>query len=150
MISRREILQALTTHARFLLALPFASLFSSCVGTPFAHTTTEPSKGEDMNQDSFPGTLDPYRLPRHVVPIRYDLRLEPDLPAATFSGQETITLTIHRPTADIVLNAIEIDIVSAQIEGGSGSTMQATITLDASLQRCHLTFTELLSPGTWR
>jgi puromycin-sensitive aminopeptidase len=150
MISRREILQALTTHARLLLALPLVSLVSSCLEIPFAHTTTKQSKGEDMNQDSFPNPLDPYRLPRHVVPMRYDLRLEPDLPGAKFSGQEIITLAIHRPTADIVLNALEIDIVSAQIEGGSGSTMQARITLDASLERCHLTFTELLSPGTWR
>ena len=150
MISRRHILQALTTHARLLLALPLAPLFSSCLGTPFAQTMTEQSKGEDMNQDSSPRTLDPYRLPRHVVPMRYDLRLEPDLSGAKFSGQETITLTIHQPTADIVLNAIELDIVSAQIEGDSGPIVQATIALDASLERCHLTFTELLSPGTWR
>ena len=150
MISRRETLQVLTTHARLLLALPLVPLFSSCLGSPFAHTTTEQSKGEDMNQDPSPSTLDPYRLPRHVVPIRYDLRLEPDLPGATFSGQETITLTIHQPTSAIVLNAIELDIVSAQIEGGSGPMRQATIALDASLERCHFTFTEPLSPGTWR
>ena len=103
-----------------------------------------------MNQDPSPSTLDPYRLPRHVVPIRYDLRLEPDLPGATFSGQETITLTIHQPTSAIVLNAIELDIVSAQIEGDSGPMRQATIALDASLERCHFTFTEPLLPGTWR
>ncbi len=84
-----------------------------------------------MNQDSSPGTLDPYRLPRHVVPIRYDLRLEPDLTAASFAGQETITLTVHQPTSEIVLNAIELDITSAQIEGDSGPARQATITLDA-------------------
>jgi puromycin-sensitive aminopeptidase len=150
MISRRETLQALTTHARLLLALPLAPLFSSCLRTPSAHTTTEQLKGEDMNQDPSPSTLDPYRLPRHVVPIRYDLRLEPDLPAAKFSGQETITLTIHRPTADIVLNAIELDIVSAQIEGDSGPIMQAAIALNASLERCTFTFSRPLMPGTWK
>ncbi|MEK6762971.1 MAG: M1 family metallopeptidase [Nitrospirota bacterium] len=150
MISRRETLQALTTHARLLLALPLAPLFSSCLWTSSAHTTTDQSKGKDMNQDSSPSTFDPYRLPRHVVPMRYDLRLEPDLPGATFSGQETITLTIHQPTSAIVLNAIELDIVSAQIEGDSGPMMQATIALDESLERCHFTFTEPLLPGTWR
>ena len=150
MISRRETLQALTTHARLLLALPLAPLFSSCLRTPSAQTTTDQSKGEDMNQDSFPGTLDPYRLPRHVVPIRYDLRLEPDLPGATFSGQETITLTIHQSTPAIVLNAIELDIVSAHIEGDSGPIVQAMIALDASLERCTLTFSRPLMPGTWK
>jgi puromycin-sensitive aminopeptidase len=103
-----------------------------------------------MNQDSSPGTVDPYRLPRHVVPIRYELRLEPDLPASSFAGQETITLTVHQPTSEIVLNAIELDITSAKIEGDSGPARQATLALDTSLQRCHLTFTTPLSPGIWK
>ena len=36
--------------------------------------------------------MDPYRLPR-FVPSRYDLRLAPDLAAATFAGgpHETVT-----------------------------------------------------------
>jgi puromycin-sensitive aminopeptidase len=76
--------------------------------------------------------------------------LEPDLAAARFAGQETITLRIHRPTSDIVLNTIELDIASAQIEGVTGLARQATITLDASRQRCHLTFTEPLAPGLWK
>ncbi|MBK5280638.1 MAG: M1 family metallopeptidase [Nitrospiraceae bacterium] len=103
-----------------------------------------------MNQDSSPGTLDPYRLPRHVVPLRYDLRLEPDLTAARFAGEQTITLTVHQPTSEIVLNAIELEITSAQIEGDSTPVNQATITLDATLERCHLTFTTPLSPGIWK
>ncbi|MEO8341547.1 MAG: M1 family metallopeptidase, partial [Nitrospirota bacterium] len=103
-----------------------------------------------MNQKLSSVTLDPYRLPRHVVPIRYDLRLEPDLTVARFAGQETVTLTVLQPTSDVVLNAIELDITSAQIEGDSGVMMQATMALDASLQRCYLTFTTPLSPGTWR
>ena len=103
-----------------------------------------------MDQDSSTGTHDPYRLPRHVVPIRYDLRLEPNLTAASFAGQETITLTVHQSTSEIVLNAIELDISSAQIEGDSGPARQATIALDTSLQRCHLTFTTPLPPGTWK
>jgi len=149
-ISRRQTLQALVKHVRLLVAIPFTQSFSSCPQTLFAQATTEQPKGDTMNQTSSPGTLDPYRLPRHVVPTRYDLRLEPDLTAASFSGQETITLTILQPTSEIVLNAIELDITSAQIEGVSGSARQATIALDALLQRCHFTFTTPLSPGTWR
>lgn len=103
-----------------------------------------------MNQDSSPGPLDPYRLPRQVIPTRYDLRLEPDLTDATFAGQETITLRISQPTSDIILNAIELDILSAQIEGDSGQARQATVVLDEPLQRCRLTFTQPLSVGTWR
>lgn len=102
-----------------------------------------------MNQNAFPNTLDPYRLPRQIVPTRYDLRLEPDLTNASFAGQETIALTISQATSEIVLNAIELDITLAQVQGASGPVRQATIALDTVLQRCHLTFTTPLLPGTW-
>src|SRR6267143_1589421 len=149
-LSRRQTLQALIKHVRFLLAIPLTSFLSSCRNSTFVQAATERPKGENMNQASTPGTLDPYRLPRHVVPIRYDLRLEPDLTAARFAGQETITLTVLQPTSELVLNAIELDITSAQIEGNSGPARQATMALDALLERCHLTFTAPLSPGTWK
>jgi len=149
-LSRRQTIQILSKHVRFILALPLAPFFSSCLQSPFAQSMTERPKGETMNQASSPGVLDPYRLPRHVVPIRYDLRLEPDLTSASFAGQETITVRVHRPTSDIVLNAIELDISSATIEGESGSARKAAIVLDGTLQRCHLTFTEPVTAGNWR
>lgn len=149
-ISRRQTLQALIKHVLFLLTIPLTSFLSSCLNSSFMRATVKRPNGENMNQASSPGTLDPYRLPRHVVPIRYDLRLEPDLPASSFAGQEVITLKVHQPTSEIVLNAIELDITSAKIEGDSGPARQATITLDAALQRCYLIFTKPLSPGTWK
>lgn len=103
-----------------------------------------------MNQDSSPDPLDPYRLPRQVLPTRYELRLEPDLIQATFAGQETITLTVSQPTSDICLNAIELDIISATIAGASGQAQEATIALDEPLQRCRVTFATALSPGIWK
>ena len=51
--------------------------------------------------------MDPYRLPRTVVPSRYDLRLEPDLAAATFAGRVEIAVDVHEPVEEIVLNAAE-------------------------------------------
>jgi puromycin-sensitive aminopeptidase len=150
LISRRQTLQALFTHARFLLVIPLTAFLSPCLNSSFAQAATKRPKGKTMNQASSSGTVDPYRLPRHVVPVRYDLRLEPDLVAANFSGQETITLTIYQATSDIVFNAIELDIVSAQIEGDTGTTSQATITLNNALERCYLTFATPLLPGTWK
>jgi puromycin-sensitive aminopeptidase len=147
-ISRRQTLQILSQHIRFLLAIPFVPLLSSCRNSGFLQPATIRLKGDNMNQISSPDSLDPYRLPRHVVPTRYDLRLEPDLTDARFAGEETITLAIHRATSEIVLNAIDLDIASAQVEEESGPPRRATITLDEALQRCHLTFAELLQPGT--
>ncbi|HEX6824707.1 MAG TPA: hypothetical protein VF077_00210, partial [Nitrospiraceae bacterium] len=149
-ISRRQTLQNLVKHGRFILAIPLTPFISSWFQLSFSQAAAEQPKGEMMNKSSSRDTLDPYRLPKYVVPTRYDLRLEPDLTAGRFAGQETITLTIHHSISEIILNAIELDIMSAQIAGDSGSSKQATIALDAALERCLLTFATPLSPGTWR
>jgi len=47
--------------------------------------------------------MDPYRLPRHILPTRYDIRLEPDLTAETFDGDVTISLRVLHP-ADLAIN----------------------------------------------
>jgi puromycin-sensitive aminopeptidase len=94
--------------------------------------------------------MDPYRLPRHVVPTRYDLRLEPDLKSFTFRGEETVTLTVLEATREILLNAIELSIDRAEVVGDSGRPLPAAVALDEATERCRLTFAESLAPGTWR
>ena len=68
--------------------------------------------------------LDPYRLPRHARPTRYDVTLEPDLAAAMFSGQ--VVIPDHRHDTDdytfadrgeLVLNAAELDIEQCLVDG---------------------------------
>jgi puromycin-sensitive aminopeptidase len=94
--------------------------------------------------------MDPYRLPRHVVPTRYDLRLEPDLKSFTFRGEETVTLTVLEATREILLNAIELSIDRAEVVGDSRRPLAAAVALDEATERCRLTFAESLAPGTWR
>ena len=92
---------------------------------------------------------DAFRLPRHILPARYDLRLEPDLSAATFAGHETITVAVSRPANEIILNAVELDITSATIDNGKGLSHCAAITLDKPAERCRLTFPAAIPTGTW-
>ena len=40
----------------------------------------------------------PYRLPRSVIPTRYELGLEPDLDAATFRGSEAVSIDVIEET----------------------------------------------------
>jgi aminopeptidase N len=98
----------------------------------------------------------PHRLPRTVVPRRYDLTLAPDLDAATFAGHETVAVEVAEPTAEIVLNAADLEIDEAVAlpgdgeEGDDGVALVATVSLDAGAERATLSFPEPLPPGPAR
>ena len=78
----------------------------------------------------------PYRLPRHVVPRRYDVVLTPDLPAATFGGTVRIELDVQEPTDRLVLNAIELEIGEIDVTDGSGRALtEQGSTLDEPTER---------------
>jgi puromycin-sensitive aminopeptidase len=89
-----------------------------------------------------------YRLPANVTPERYDLTLTPDLKAFTFEGSEIVAITVHEATADVVLNALELEIESAVAER-SGKSLIAQIELEPARERARLRFGEALEPGSW-
>ncbi len=88
----------------------------------------------------------PHRLPRTVVPRRYDLTLEPDLVGATFTGTESVEVEVVEPTSEVVLNAvdIEIDEATADVDGDS---LVASVALDDKAERATLTFDRALPAG---
>ncbi|MDH5223426.1 MAG: M1 family metallopeptidase [Actinomycetota bacterium] len=93
---------------------------------------------------------DRYRLPRTVVPSRYDLVLEPDLEAATFSGTVDISVEVHERVTQVVLNALDLAIDGATVHGANGTSLGVTeISLDDDLQRATLTLEEAADPGSW-
>src|SRR3546814_13004190 len=71
----------------------------------------------------------PYRLPRTVVPRRYDLRLVPDLPSASFTGDVDIAVTVVSSTNEVVLNAIELEVDEAWVTTADGRQPGAAVTL---------------------
>jgi puromycin-sensitive aminopeptidase len=94
--------------------------------------------------------VDPYRLPRTVVPTRYDLRLEPDLVAHTFTGEETIAVTVHETTTEVILNTAELAIVEVAAEGPAGERMRGVASTEEEAERSRLVFERPLGPGAWR
>jgi puromycin-sensitive aminopeptidase len=91
-----------------------------------------------------------YRLPTTVVPKRYDLRLEPDLAAATFSGEAVITVDVETTLTEITLNAAELLIQSASVAREGGVPVHGAIALDAAAERARLVFPAAIAPGEWR
>jgi puromycin-sensitive aminopeptidase len=91
-----------------------------------------------------------YRLPSTVVPSRYEIRLEPDLPSGTFAGDETVEVTVQEPVSEIVLNAAELAIQEVSIQDSRGALLRGTATLEEETERVRLRFPEMLGPGPWR
>ena len=96
-------------------------------------------------------TLDPYRLPRTVLPSRYDLTLEPNLERATFTGTVAIDVEVTDTVDAIWLNAAELAITSAAIEDAAGSqTPISDITLLADQERLRLGLAQVIPSGQYR
>jgi puromycin-sensitive aminopeptidase len=94
--------------------------------------------------------VDPYRLPRSVVPGRYDIRLEPDLTTLTFRGEETVAVSVEESVREILVNAVELAIDEALVVDARGREQRATVTLDETAERCRLAFAEPLATGAGR
>ncbi len=62
----------------------------------------------------------PGKLPKHVVPMDYAIRITPDFKKFTFTGSETIKLDVRKPIREIVLNALEIEVASAAVDDKAG------------------------------
>ena len=82
----------------------------------------------------------PHRLPRTVLPRRYALSLSPDLGAASFTGTVTVECEAVDASDEVVLNAKELEIHSASVNGTS-----APFSLHEETER--LVVTAAVTPG---
>ncbi len=87
----------------------------------------------------------PGKLPKQVVPQEYAVRITPDFKKFTFAGSETIKLDVRKPVREIVLNALEIAVASAAIDGKA--LAKSAIKLDPKEQTLTLSLPAELSVG---
>jgi aminopeptidase N len=85
----------------------------------------------------------PGRLPAGVLPLSYDIMVEPDATKLTFTGSETIAIQVAVPTKTIILNAADITISSVKLDG----TVSATVTANADAQTATFTFATPVKAG---
>src|SRR6476646_8628267 len=92
------------------------------------------------------GSLQAQRLPTTVRPQHYALTLTPDLNAATFTGSETIDVTLAEPANSITLNAHDLNFHSVAIEA-AGIKQTATVSVDKEKLQATFTVPDKLSSG---
>jgi puromycin-sensitive aminopeptidase len=86
-------------------------------------------------------------LPATVRPTKYDLTLSPDLVACTFTGEETVDIEVRQSTAQIVLNAAELEIHEAYLLRNGQRLPAERIDVDAEAETATLTFARPLPTG---
>ena len=89
----------------------------------------------------------PGRLPPDVVPVHYDMRVDPDAAHLVFSGSETITISVLRPTRTIVMNAADVTVGKALLDGRSAPTR---ISFDSKDETVSFAFARPIAAGTHR
>jgi len=91
--------------------------------------------------DSAPG-----RLPKSVVPTRYAVELRPDLDKRLLPGSETVEIDVREATDRIVLNALEVTVETAELDGNRS----ARIAADPKSETVTLTFAQPIAVGPHR
>jgi aminopeptidase N len=59
----------------------------------------------------------PGKLPKQVRPTDYAIWIKPDIEKLTFSGRETVKLNVEQATSELVLNAADLTVSEAQLDG---------------------------------
>ncbi len=86
------------------------------------------------------------RLPGGVIPENYAIEVQPDAANLTFSGREIITLRVTKTSQTLTLNAVDLAISNAAIDGVG----PAQITLKPEAQTVTLKFAKPLTPARYK
>jgi aminopeptidase N len=88
------------------------------------------------------------RLSKDVIPVEYTITLKPDLEAHVFEGEETITLSVIKPTKTITLHSKDLEIIFAECKKSNIAVPIAKTTYDEKAETVTFHFTKSLVKGT--
>jgi aminopeptidase N len=87
----------------------------------------------------------PGKLPKEVIPSEYAIRIVPNLDNFTFAGSENVKLKVQNPVRQLVLNALELKIEAASVDGKE--LPASAIKTDNEKELLTLTFPSELAAG---
>jgi aminopeptidase N len=87
----------------------------------------------------------PGKLPKEVVPAEYSIRVVPNIDKLTFTGTETVKLSVRSPVQKLVLNALELEITQASLDGKMLPT--SAIKIEKENELLTLALPSELTPG---
>src|SRR5882724_5583902 len=70
----------------------------------------------------------PGKLTKEVIPLEYCVRIVPDIDRFTFTGTETVKLSVRSPVRQLVLNTLDLKITHASLD--SKALPDSAITID--------------------
>jgi aminopeptidase N len=85
----------------------------------------------------------PGQLPKDVIPKYYAVTLDPDPEKLTIDGSEVIDIEVAKPTRTIVLNALDMEVPRASVDG-----KPVAVRVDNQQQTVTVTLAEPLAAGT--
>jgi aminopeptidase N len=109
-----------------------AAVFSAAADQPFSFAAT------------------PGQLPKTVVPHHYALRIEPNLEKFTTRGSMTVDMEVLKPVKEILLNAVDLKVTRATLQGNDIRKTNLKIKLLPEKQSLSLKLPRELPPGNYR
>ncbi len=98
-------------------------------------------------EEPFSWEKTPGRLPKHIVPVRYEVRIQPDIEQATFVGSQTVSFEVRQPAQDIVLHSVGLEISDARLLGARPLALTPQVNTDE--QTLTFALPEKLAPGRY-
>src|ERR1700682_4721442 len=87
------------------------------------------------------------RLPRTVIPKHYGITVEPDLPAETFRGDETIDVDVNEQVSSITLHAIDLELSAIGATSGATAASGTVASVDKANETITIALDRPLPPG---
>src|SRR5437660_1601342 len=87
----------------------------------------------------------PGKLPKQLRPTEYAIWFKPDLKKLTFSGREIVKLNVEQSTRQIILNALDLTVSAAEVDGKA--VPKTAINFDGKAELLTIAAPEELAPG---